>query len=121
MTALANDTFERIEKKFWMTQEQCNQMMPVLQTYMKEDVYGFSNIRNIYCDTDDYYLIRRSNEKPKFKEKLRIRSYSDFTPESEVFVEIKRKVLGIGYKRRIANIPRLPEKCRLLWNAIIQR
>ena len=98
---MAGDKFERIEKKFWMNPDQCREMMPVLRTFMKEDIYGYSEIRNIYCDSDDYYLIRRSNEKPQFKEKLRIRSYSDFAPDAEVFVEIKRKVRGIGYKRRI--------------------
>lgn len=101
MADAANYTFQRTEKKFWMSPEQFDRMMPVLQTYMKEDVYGYSKIRNIYCDSDDYYLIRRSNEKPQFKEKFRIRSYADFAPDTEVFVEIKRKVKGIGYKRRI--------------------
>lgn len=95
------NTFERIEKKYWMSCDQEQQMMALLNTYMKEDQYSHSCIRNIYCDTDDYYLIRRSNEKPRFKEKLRIRSYSGFTSDDDVFVEIKRKVAGIGYKRRI--------------------
>ena len=98
---VADDKFERIEKKFWMTAEQFDQMMPVLTAHMEIDQYGYSKIRNIYCDTDDYYMIRKSIERPKFKEKLRIRSYQGFETNGKVFVEIKRKLLGIGYKRRI--------------------
>lgn len=40
---------------------------------MVPDQYGRTVIRNIYFDTDDYRLIRRSIEKPAYKEKLRIR------------------------------------------------
>ena len=44
--------------------------------HMALDRYGRTTIRNIYFDTDDYRLIRRSFEKPAYKEKLRVRSYS---------------------------------------------
>ena len=42
-------------------------------------------------DTDSYLLIRRSIEKPAYKEKLRIRSYSQTDDNSTVFVELKKK------------------------------
>jgi len=98
---MANEKFERTEKKFWMNTWQYEQIKPVLSEHMEMDKFGHSKIRNIYCDSDDYVLIRKSLEHPKFKEKLRIRSYSGFESDAPVFVEIKRKVLGIGYKRRI--------------------
>ena len=98
---MANDKFERIEKKFWMSAEQYRELEKVLMEHMEVDKYGQSTIRNLYCDTDDYALIRRSIERPKFKEKLRIRSYKGFESDAKVFVEIKRKVTGVGYKRRI--------------------
>ena len=99
---MANDKFERIEKKFWMSAEQYQNLYPILMEHMNIDEYGLSKIRNIYCDTPDYYLTRRSIEKPKFKEKLRIRSYTEMKADTKVFVEIKRKVDGIGYKRRVS-------------------
>ena len=42
---------------------------------MQLDDFGHSVIRNIYYDTDNYRLVRRSIEKPVYKEKLRMRSY----------------------------------------------
>ncbi len=39
------------------------------------DAYGEHTICNIYLDTSDYRLIRRSIEKPVYKEKVRLRSY----------------------------------------------
>ena len=69
--------------------------------YMELDKYGRSSIRNIYFDTDNYRLIRRSIEKPAYKEKLRIRSYSQATSDSTVFVELKKKYDKVVYKRRL--------------------
>ena len=98
--------FKRYEKKFMLTREQKAALLKVMEGHMKLDEYGRSTIRNIYFDTDDYRLIRRSIEKPNYKEKLRIRSYKKATPESETFVEIKKKFDKIVYKRRIS----LPEQ-----------
>ena len=42
---------------------------------MQEDQYGKTTIRNVYYDTENYRLIRRSLGKPVYKEKLRMRSY----------------------------------------------
>ena len=77
-----------------------------MDPYMQIDHYGRTTIRNIYFDTDTFRLIRRSLEKPAYKEKLRVRSYGTADPEDEVFVELKKKYDGIVYKRRLT----LPEK-----------
>ena len=58
---------------------------------MELDHYGRSTIRNIYYDTDNYRLIRKSLEKPVYKEKLRVRSYRQVSQDEEVFVELKKK------------------------------
>lgn len=78
---------------------------------MELDKYGRTTIRNIYFDTDNYRLIRRSIEKPLYKEKLRIRSYSQASPDSPVFVELKKKYKQVVYKRRIS----LPEVKAMEW------
>lgn len=72
-----------------------------MQPYMSLDAYGKYTICNIYYDTDTYEVIRSSIEKPTYKEKLRIRSYGVATSNSMVFIELKKKVGGIVYKRRI--------------------
>ncbi len=73
--------------------------------YMRPDAYGKSRINSLYFDTPDHRLIRRSLEKPIYKEKLRVRSYGTATPDSTVFVELKKKYRSVVYKRRIG----LPE------------
>lgn len=73
-----------------------------IEPYMALDKYGRTTIRNVYFDTNDYRLIRRSIEKPAYKEKLRIRSYSQVNEDSRVFVELKKKYDHVVYKRRIA-------------------
>lgn len=97
-----NYRFERIEKKFWMSAKQYQALLPLFDEKMNRDRFGESTICNIYYDTPDYTLIRRSIERPLFKEKLRLRSYGIPGNDDMVFVEIKRKLNGIGYKRRIS-------------------
>ena len=103
--------FKRYELKYMLTLEQKAKVLAAMQPYMKLDKYGRTTIRNIYYDTDTYLLIRRSIEKPAYKEKLRIRSYSRADRDSTVFVELKKKYKSIVYKRRIS----LPEEEAMEW------
>ncbi len=98
---MANFTFERIEKKYLLNEEKYNQLMNRLEPYIKLDDYGLHTICNVYFDTDNFDLIRRSVEKPAYKEKFRVRSYGVPNDNSKVFLEIKKKYKGIVYKRRI--------------------
>lgn len=93
--------FKRYELKYMLTFEQKEKILEAMSPYMELDKYGLTTIRNIYFDTDNYRLIRRSIEKPAYKEKLRIRSYSQATAESMVFVELKKKYEKVVYKRRL--------------------
>lgn len=93
--------FKRYELKFLLTAEQKTRLLPEIEKHMSLDKYGRTLIKNLYFDTDTYRLIRRSLEKPAYKEKLRIRSYGNTNPDSTVFVELKKKYNGVVYKRRI--------------------
>lgn len=93
--------FKRYELKYLLTATQKQRILQAMQPYMRLDKYGKTVIRNIYFDTDDYRLIRRSIERPLFKEKLRMRSYGRASPGNDVFVEIKRKYNKVVYKRRV--------------------
>ena len=93
--------FKRYELKYMLTLEQKEKILEAMSSYMELDKYGRTTIRNIYFDTDNYRLIRRSIEKPAYKEKLRIRSYSQATADSTVFVELKKKYEKVVYKRRL--------------------
>lgn len=103
--------FKRYELKYMLTQEQKEKVLQVMEPYMALDRYGRTTIRNIYFDTDNYRLIRRSIDKPAYKEKLRVRSYSQAAPDSTVFVELKKKYQSVVYKRRIS----LPELEAMEW------
>ena len=97
-----NTVFKRYEKKYMLTKEQYESFKEDIDDFMKIDEYGLSTICNIYYDTVDYKLISRSIEKPIYKEKIRLRSYGIPTPDSTVFLELKKKYKGIVYKRRKA-------------------
>lgn len=98
-------TFERYEMKYLLTAAQKQHLLAAMQQHMALDDYGRTTIRNIYFDTDSFRLIRRSLEKPAYKEKLRIRSYRQAGTDDPVFVELKKKYQSVVYKRRLS----LPE------------
>ena len=96
------EIFERQEYKYIMTKKQKANILKAMSEHnMSIDAYGRTTIRNIYFDTENYRLIRRSIESPVYKEKLRVRSYSLACDDSTVFVELKKKYDHIVYKRRI--------------------
>ena len=99
-------TFKRYELKYLLNRQEKEQILLAMKPYMKLDDYGKTVIRNIYFDTDTFRLIRRSLEKPVYKEKLRIRSYKPVEKSDPVFVEIKKKYKSVVYKRRL----QLPEE-----------
>ena len=103
--------FKRYELKYMLTAKQKEKVLHAMEPYMALDQYGHTTIRNIYFDTDNYRLIRRSIDKPVYKEKLRIRSYQQAKPDGTVFVELKKKYESVVYKRRIS----LPEKEAMEW------
>lgn len=94
--------FKRYENKYILTISQKNKLLETISKHMSLDQYGRTTIRNIYFDTPNYLLIRRSIEKPEYKEKLRIRSYIKATEDTNVFIELKKKYNHIVYKRRLA-------------------
>lgn len=106
--------FKRYELKYLLTAQQKAEVLQAMAPYMRLDRYGRSTIRNLYFDTENYRLIRRSLEKPAYKEKLRVRSYRAAAPDDPVFVELKKKYQSVVYKRRLI----LPEReaCRSFQN-----
>ncbi|MBO5485410.1 MAG: polyphosphate polymerase domain-containing protein [Eubacterium sp.] len=93
--------FKRYELKYMLNRQQKENIVKSMEAYMKLDRYGRTTIRNIYFDTDTYRLVRRSLEKPAYKEKLRVRSYYPANGEIPVFVELKKKYDKVVYKRRL--------------------
>lgn len=103
---MAIEVFNRTEKKFIITDEIYRAIKPQLEEYMDVDSYSrngdFYTICNIYYDTADHAIIRKSIEKPIYKEKLRLRSYGSVGLKDKVYLEIKKKYKGNVNKRRIS-------------------
>ena len=103
MTAIT--TFQRVEKKYFITRNQKNQLLDKIQSFLTPDEYGESTVCSLYIDTPDYLLIRNSidakEESKAYKEKIRLRSYGKPDKQSRVFFEIKKKYKGVVYKRRV--------------------
>lgn len=97
--------FERKEIKFLLEKAQYQSILPALNQHLKLDQYCQNgreySIHNIYYDTDDSRIIRQSIARPYYKEKLRLRSYGvPASPDSRVYLELKKKIGGIVNKRR---------------------
>lgn len=105
------EIFERYELKYLLSKRQQAALLDIMAAHMEPDAYGRTSIRNIYFDTDDFRLVRRSLEKPVYKEKFRVRSYGRADADSTVFVELKKKYNSVVYKRRMA----LPEREAVAW------
>lgn len=86
---MANGTqysFQRIEKKYFISPTQAETMLGEMRQHMTADRYGEYAIGNIYCDTDNF---------------RRIRCYGVPKAGDKVFVELKKKCGGVVYKRRV--------------------
>ncbi len=101
---MAIEVFNRYESKYLIDSDTYHQISNELQGYMELDDYNksheFYTISNIYYDTEDNTLIRRSLSKPKYKEKLRLRAYGVPEENAKVYLEIKKKFCGLVNKRR---------------------
>ncbi len=103
---MAIEVFNRYEHKYLINKNIYNKVTEVIKTHMELDSHNINEkpytIANIYYDTPDDLLIRRSLEKPVYKEKLRLRSYGVPNLSTKVFLEIKKKYNGLVNKRRTA-------------------
>ena len=93
--------FNRVEKKYLLNEDDYQKIKEVINKHMTLDKYDKYSLYNIYYDNENDLLIRKSLEKPLYKEKLRVRSYYPPSNNDQVFVEIKKKYQGVVNKRRI--------------------
>ena len=95
------EIFKRVEQKYVLSEDNYNSLMKLIGNHLSKDEYYKSNIYNIYFDNDNFDLIINSLEKGYYKEKVRLRSYSVPKLEDKVYFEIKSKLDGVVYKRRV--------------------
>ena len=99
-----SNTFRRMEKKTTIPSDRVEEFCARIAPHMEYDPYNVGGkpymICNLYYDSTDDHVIRRSVDLPFYKEKLRLRSYGVPTPETKVYLELKKKLDGVGTKRR---------------------
>ena len=119
---MAIEVFNRYEKKYRLDEGTFARLTSRLNDFLEVDAYykingGAYTILNLYYDTENSDFIRTSLTKPAYKEKLRLRSYGTPDANSEVYLEIKKKVRGIVNKRRSAM--KLPEAYSFLESGVL--
>lgn len=100
---MAINSFNRYEKKFIITKEQAQMIKAELRPFIEPDAFSstsYYTICNVYYDTLEDEIIKKSVSKPVFKEKLRLRCYGASKDDDIVFLEIKKKLNGFVNKRR---------------------
>lgn len=101
---MAIEVFNRTEIKYLLSDDDKNALLAIIGQYMNADPFNKDgkpySISNLYLDTEADELIRKSLEKPAFKEKIRLRSYGQVPLDAKVFLESKKKYNGVVNKRR---------------------
>lgn len=103
---MAIEVFNRREIKYLLSDDDKNSLLAIIENYMDRDPYNLNGqtykICNLYLDTEADELIRKSLEKPVFKEKIRLRSYGTVSLDATVYLESKKKFEDLVNKRRTA-------------------
>lgn len=101
---MAIEVFNRREVKYMLTDSDKDALLSIIGEHMDSDPFNkdgkMYKICNLYLDTPSDELIRKSLEKPEFKEKIRLRSYGTVSLTDKVFLESKKKFAGVVNKRR---------------------
>lgn len=101
---MAIEVFNRYEKKYVISEEVYQRLKPILEDYMEVDAHSrngdFYTICNIYYDSPSNEIVRKSIDKPAYKQKLRLRGYGVAGNKDKVYLEIKKKFNGLVNKRR---------------------
>ncbi|HLS99902.1 MAG TPA: polyphosphate polymerase domain-containing protein [Acholeplasma sp.] len=100
--------FLRYEKKYVLSKiERDNLIAGFLANGFTFDTYSPNGkhyaVYTVYYDTSNFEVIRQSQTRLSYKEKLRVRFYEyPLNNDSTLFVELKKKLSGQGNKRRLA-------------------
>ena len=95
-------TFARVERKYFIDELTRKRLLQRTRGMLLPDAYGKSTVCSLYLDTPDHLIIRNSLDARSYKEKLRLRSYGTPKADTPVFLELKKKVQGVVYKRRVS-------------------
>lgn len=105
-TRMIQKQFKRRESKYIVDKGILALLEHEFATHLEADRYAQSTITTIYFDNHQFDMIQDSLAKKHHREKVRMRLY-DAIPQqsSQAFLEIKKKVEGVGYKYRVISTP----------------
>lgn len=95
------EIFNRVEQKYILTKEEYKELFSKIENNLEKDKYYQSKICNLYFDNDNNDFIINSLEKPIYKTKIRLRSYSVPNLNDTIYLELKGKYDGVVFKRRV--------------------
>ena len=98
---MAITIIDRCEQKYFIPNNKYKVLKKKINDKLEKDEYFKETIYNVYFDNIDNRLLNKSLDKPLYKEKIRLRSYEIPKKDSTVFLEIKKKFLESGNKRRV--------------------
>lgn len=107
----------RYEKKYLVRNTQLDALRNRFLPFLDPDVFAGSvkqshpeyTVRSIYLDTPDMESLHEKADGLEMRKKLRIRGYDSPNPDTEVFLEIKRKIGNrIGKNRALVPYSKLP-------------
>lgn len=100
-----NHNFKRKEEKFLLDRTTGNQIKKIAKESLSYSEFNsdgvLTDIRTTYLESDDHYIYHLKKTKKKKRFKIRFREYGqNGTFNDTVWVELKEKVKGQGYKNR---------------------
>lgn len=100
------DCFVRIENKYLLNDEQAQNLIPILQSYLVNaspvPSTDYTIIESVYFDNMDLYSLNEYLAQNNNRSKMRTRKYApNGCWDNEIFVELKSKVDGISKKSRL--------------------
>lgn len=96
----------RLEYKYLISEDKVDGFRKAIDPYFEYDKFALMNkdrfytVRSIYFDTPDLHSYFEKIDGLKVRRKLRLRGYNEFTENSKVFLEIKRKYENRVLKNR---------------------
>jgi SPX domain protein involved in polyphosphate accumulation len=111
--------FNRFELKYLITSAVRDALLPELTLQVVPDpeggATGVYQVTSLYYDTDDLFFFRSKVDGNRFRRKVRIRQYGEFSasPEAPCMLEIKQRIGRTTQKRRVAlTLGRAEALCR---------
>ena len=105
MWKMVLEIFRRREQKYLITKNQYELLVDRMSPYMRYDKFGNQGkytVTSLYFENRQHTIYFETQNKLKFRQKLRLRIYDDTDINGLAFFEVKQKHKNVVNKRRTA-------------------